>query len=195
MTLRWRSGQILLVVALAACTADAPSDSAASTSPPSPQEASQPSVAAEPPSPEEEAAAAATEAFTEMLRVTDAASREPALRDWEPEIRRFAADPAAFLAVQSVRDLATLGLRQEGDSVVDVEVTAVDLESPEGPTVRLTGCYDSQSARIVDVQTGEIVPPGTPPHYVWNLSVVQYIAEPEEPWLVTVLEPRTDQPC
>ncbi|WP_245852541.1 hypothetical protein [Blastococcus aggregatus] len=94
-----------------------------------------------------------------------------------------------------MRDYATLGLRQEGDSAVDLRVTGVDLASPEGPTVRITGCYDSQSAQTVNVETGEVVPPGTPPRYVWDITVVQFVAEPETPWLVATLEPLTDQPC
>lgn len=147
------------------------------------------------PTPEEEAAEAATAAFEEMLRVTDAASRNPGARNWEPEVREYSADPAAFLAVQSVRDLSALGLRQEGSSRVDVEVSAVDLEAPEGPTVKLTGCYDSQSTQIIEVRSGDVVPPGTPARFVWDITVLQYVGEPGQPWLVSTLEPRTDQPC
>lgn len=150
---------------------------------------------APPPTAEELAGEAATTAFTEFLRVTDAASQEPGLRDWEPEIRQYAGDPAAYLAVQAVRDYAVLGLRQVGDSQVDVEVMSVDLAAPEGPTVAITGCYDSQSAQVVKADTGEVVPPGTPPRYVWDIAVIQYLSEPGEPWLVSTLDPRTDQPC
>ena len=70
-------------------------------------------MTSEAPTPEEEAAEAAAQAFEGLLRISDAASREPNARDWEPEIRQFAADPAALLTVQAVRDYATLGLRQE----------------------------------------------------------------------------------
>jgi hypothetical protein len=100
-----------------------------------------------------------------------------------------------LLTVQSVRDYATLGLRQEGTSAVDLEVTGVDLGSPEGPTVRIAGCYDSESAQTVEVETGEAVPPGTPRRYVWDITVVQFVAEAGEPWLVAELEPRTAEPC
>ena len=148
-----------------------------------------------PPTPEEVAAHAATATFEEMLRVTDAASRDPGIRDWEPEIRQYAADPAAYLAVQAVRDYAVLGLRQAGDSEVDVDVTNVDLVAPEGPTVAIRGCYDSQSAQVLKVDTGEVIPSGTPPRYVWDIKVIQYRSEPGEPWLVSMLEPLTDQPC
>ncbi|SNR79307.1 hypothetical protein SAMN06272737_1261 [Blastococcus mobilis] len=130
-----------------------------------------------------------------MLRVTDAAKKAPAAKDWEPEIRRYAGDPAAFLAVTSVRDYATLGLRQEGDTAVELDVTAVELEASEGPTVRITGCYDAASTRVVKVETGEVVPPGTPPRYVWDITVTQYEAEPNSPWLVSVLDPLTTRPC
>ncbi|WP_233498859.1 hypothetical protein [Blastococcus sp. TF02A-26] len=152
-------------------------------------------MASSAPTPEDEAAEAATAVVTEMLRVTDAAKRDPGARDWEPEIRRYAGDPAALLAVTAVRDYATIGLRQEGDTVVDLEVTTVDLASPEGPTVRITGCYDSQSTRVLNVETGEVVPPGTPPRYVWDITVTRYEAEPGSPWLVNQLDPLTDQPC
>jgi hypothetical protein len=130
-----------------------------------------------------------------MLRVTDAAKKDPGARNWEPEIRRFAGDPAALLAVTAVRDYATIGLRQEGDTAVDLEVASVDLASPEGPTVKITGCYDSQSRRVAKVETGEVVPPGTPPRYVWDITVTRYEAEPGSPWLVSQLDPLTDRPC
>ena len=113
----------------------------------------------------------------------------------KPEIRQFAADPAALLTIQAVRDYATLGLRQEGDSAVDLQVVGVDLTAPAAPTVRMTGCYDSQSAQTIDAGTGEVVPPGTPPRYVWDITVVRFVAEPGQPWLVTTLEPLTDRPC
>lgn len=145
--------------------------------------------------PEQVAGEAATTAFTELLGVTDAASQDPGSRDWEPAVRQYAADPAAYLSIQSIRDLATLGLRQEGNSRVDLEVAAVELEAPEGPTVRLSGCYDSQSTKIVNFDTGEVVPPGTPPRFVWDITVIQYVDEPGKPWLVSRLNPRTDQPC
>jgi hypothetical protein len=146
-------------------------------------------VASNAPTPEEEAAEAATAVVNEMLRVTDAAKKNPGARDWEPEIRRFAGDPAALLAVTAVRDYATIGLRQEGDTAVDLEVTTVDLASAEGPIVRITGCYDAQSTRVVKVETGEVVPPGTPPRYVWDITVTRYEAEPGFPWLVNQLDP------
>jgi hypothetical protein len=148
-----------------------------------------------PPTAEELAEEAARTAFTGMLRVTNAARQDPGARDWEPEIRQYAGDPAAYVAVQSVREYATLGLHQIGNSSVDVETASVDLAAPEGPTVGLTGCYDSQSSQVARVDSGEVVPPGTPPRFVWDITVTQYEAESGEPWLVSVLEPRTDRPC
>jgi hypothetical protein len=192
-TRRWVSGVLLLGVLLsvAGCSDEETSSGSASSKAAS----TSPASATPSPTAEELAEEAATTAFTELLRVTDAASRDPGARDWEPEIRRYAADPAAFLSIQSIRDMATLGLRQEGDSSVDVEVAAVDLEAPEGPTVRLAGCYDSQGAQIVNVATGEVVPPGTPPRYVWAITIIQYVEEPGEPWLVSTLDPLPDQAC
>ncbi|WP_409333053.1 hypothetical protein [Trujillonella humicola] len=152
-------------------------------------------MASSAPTPEDEAAEAATAVVSEMLRVTDAAKKDPGARDWEPEIRRFAGDPAALLAVTAVRDYATIGLRQEGDTAVALQVTGIDLAAPEGPTVTITGCYDSQSTRLVRVATGEVVPPGTPPRYVWDITVTRYETEPGSPWLVNELEPLTDRPC
>ncbi len=147
------------------------------------------------PTPEAIATEAALAAFRDAVRVTDLASKDPAVRDWEPEIRRHLGDPAAFLAAQTVRDYAALGLRQEGDSAVTTVVDGVDLAAPEGPTVRITGCFDSQSTRLIAVETGQPVPPSTPPRYVWNVEVAHFAAQAGEPWLVTVLEPSTDRPC
>jgi hypothetical protein len=198
MTSRGRVTGVLLsaLLPLTGCMAEGetPQSSPSSEAPPS-RTATTPSETSSAPTLEEEAAEAATQAFEGLLRVSDAASREPSARDWEPDIRRYAADPAALLTVQSVRDYATLGLRQEGDSAVDLQVQDIDLTAPAGPTVQIAGCYDSQSAPTKNVETGEVVPPGTPQRYVWDVTVVQYVAEPGEPWLVTTLEPLTDQPC
>ena len=195
---RWAAPALLALLPLAGCTAgDAgPEGSAqsATTSSTSRTSTSAPATS-NAPTPEDEAATDATVVVNEMLRVTDAAKKDPGARDWEPEIRRFSGDPAALLAVTAVRDYATLGLRQEGDTAVDLEVTDVDLTAPEGPTVRITGCYDSESTRVVRAETGEVVPPGTPPRYVWDITVTRYEAEPGSPWLVNELDPLTDRPC
>lgn len=145
--------------------------------------------------PEQLAGEAATTAFTELLRVSNAAREDPPSRDWEPEIRRYAADPAAYAAVQSVRSYATLGLKQVGDSKVGLQVTSVNLNAPGGPTVVLMGCYDSRSSRVVHADSGEPVPPGTPPRYVWDVTVIRYESQPGQPWLVRTLQPRTDRTC
>jgi hypothetical protein len=188
---RWASGVLALAALLPVAGCSAEHDPAPQATPTT----TRPAVTSEAPTPEEDAAEAATQAFEGLLRISDAASQEPNARDWEPEIRQFAADPAALLTVQAVRDYATLGLRQEGDSAVDLQVVGVDLTAPAAPTVRMTGCYDSQSAPTIDVGTGEVVPPGTPPRYFWDITVVRFVAEPGQPWLVTTLEPLTDRPC
>ena len=195
---RWTAGVLLALLSLAGCTegevspeGSSPGTTTASAS----QSSTTPSPPSSAPTPEDQAAEAATAVVSEMLRVTDAAKKDPGARDWESEIRRYAGDPAALLAVTAVRDYATIGLRQEGDTAVDLEVTTVDLASPEGPTVKITGCYDSQSTRVVKAETGEVVPPGTPPRYVWDIIVTRYEAEPGSPWLVNQLDPLTDRPC
>jgi hypothetical protein len=194
---RWTAVVLLALLSLAGCTEGeaSPEGSSPSATLSASPTSTTPPAASNAPTPEEEAGEAATAVAREMLRVTDAAKKDPGGRDWEPEIRRFAGDPAALLAVTAVRDYATIGLRQEGDTAVDLEVTTVDLASPEGPTVRITGCYDSQSTRVVKVETGEVVPPGTPPRYVWDITVTRYEAEPGSPWLVNQLDPLTDRPC
>ena len=195
---RWVIGALLALLPLASCTAGeaSPDGSApsATTSTSSRTSTTAPPTSSAP-TPEEEAATAATVVVNEMLHVTDAAKKDPGARDWEPEIRRFSGDPAALLAVTAVRDYAALGLRQDGDTAVGLEVTDVDLTAPEGPTVRITGCYDSKSTRVVRVETGEVVPPGTPGRYVWDITVTRYEAEPGSPWLVNELDPLTDRPC
>src|SRR5436305_1619109 len=101
MTMRRRAGGVLVMalLVLAGCAdEESPPGESSPTAP-------TPTLSSEAPSPEELAAQDAMTVFQEMLRVTDAASQAPGSRDWEPEIRRHAGDPAALLAVQSVRDL------------------------------------------------------------------------------------------
>jgi hypothetical protein len=201
---RWTTVVLLALLALlallsvAGCTEGEASPQGASPSATTSSASRTPTAApatSNAPTPEEAAAEAATAVVNEMLRVTDAAKKDPGARDWEPEIRRFSGDPAALLAVTAVRDYATIGLRQEGDTAVELKVTEVDLTAREGPTVRITGCYDSQSTRVVKVETGEVVPPGTPPRYGWDITVTRYEAERGSPWLVNQLDPLTDRPC
>lgn len=138
---------------------------------------------------------AATTAFINFLNVTDQASEAPTARDWEPDIRRAAADPAAAQSVKSVRDLAGLGLRQVGASVVQLRVDSVQSDSPSGPTVLFDGCYDATKSHIENVETGRVVPTGTLPHYVLSITVTEYQNVAGKPWLVRVLEPHTDRSC
>jgi hypothetical protein len=196
-TRRWTVGVLLSLLTLAGCSASeaSPDSSLSTTTSSSPRTPSPSPLTSDAPTAEEKAAEAATTVVNEMLRVTDAAKQDPGVRDWEPEIRRFSGDPAALLAVTAVRDYATIGLRQEGDTVVELVVTDVNLAAPEGPTVTITGCYDSQSTRVVRVETGEVVPAGTPPRFVWDITVTRYVAEPGSPWLVNRLDPLTDRPC
>lgn len=197
-TRRWTARILLVLLALSGCAdGDASPDSSRSATTSSSSSSRTPSVpvTSSAPTAEDEASKTATTVVNEMLRVTDAAKKDPGARDWEPEIRRFSGDPAALLAVTAVRDYATIGLRQEGDTAVELEVADVDLAAPDGPTVSITGCYDSQSTRVVRVETGEVVPPGTPSRYVWDITVTRYEAEPGSPWLVNQLDPLTDRPC
>lgn len=188
MTGRGASGVLLVALLVAGCEGQKSPPAQASLTPTTPM--TSPS-----PTPEAEAAEAATTVVTELLRVTDAAKKNPGVRDWEPDIRRFAGDPAAFLAAKSVRDYATLGLRQEGDTAVALHVSSVNLVAPQGATVRITGCYNSESTRVTKVESGEVVPPGTPPRYVWDITVTRYQTVAGSPWLVNVLQPLTDRPC
>lgn len=148
------------------------------------------------PDPEELGAEAAVGAVASLVQVLDAALQDPAGRDWEPEIRLVAGDPYASTAVDGIRTYATGGIRQVGDSVLEPELTTVDLEAQAGPTVEVVACYDNSGSDIVRVDNGEsILRPDDPQRFVWNLTVIQYSAIPGEPWLVTVLEPHPDQPC
>lgn len=142
-------------------------------------------------SPEE----AATAAFNKFLTVTDQASEAPTVQDWAAAIRRVAADPAATASIQSVRDLAASGVRQSGTSQVALTIQSVQMNNPSGPTVSLSGCFDSASAHLVQDATGQVVPSGTPSHYVWAITVTQFSNEPGTPWLVRTLDPHVDESC
>ena len=190
---RWLRSAALItaLVTLASCGGDKPTT-------PTPTGTSETTTATTtpPPSPEELAGEAAMTTLTELVRVEDMADQDPAGRDWEPDIRQYAGDPYAAVSVQSVREYATYGIHQIGDSTVEAEVTAVDLTAPGGPTVLLTACFDGSQSDVVRVDTGEsILPPGEPTRFVWNVTVVQSELKPEAPWLVTVKETHPDQPC
>jgi len=182
-----RGALIVALMTLFACSpqADVPEPTATSETT---------ATTTQPPTPEELAGEAALEALADMVAVQDAARRDPAGRDWEPEIRQVAGDPFASVAVASIRRYATGGIKQVGDSAVTAEVTDVDLTAVGGPTVLLKACFDNSASDVVRVDNGEsILSPDEPTRFVWNLTVTQPTSG--EPWLVTVLEPHPEQPC
>ena len=80
------------------------------------------------------------DAFAELLR----RHRD---RLWAVALRTLGDREEAADALQDALLSAHRGAdRFRGDSAVTTEVDSVDLAVPEGPTVRITGCFDSQTS-------------------------------------------------
>lgn len=182
----------VIVVAMTACS----TREASPEPPPDPPPTSTSAPTTPAPTPEEAAAEAALTVFDEFVRVGEASSQAPASRNWESEIRDYSTDPAAAKWVQDVSDLVEYGIKQIGTSTVEPQVTGVDLAAPAGPTVSIKACYDRTQSELVFAQTGIPITPTDAPaeldRYWWAVTVIQM---PDQPWLVSVVDPQIDSPC
>ncbi len=177
----------LLAAASAACSGaepppPAPPPTTTSAAPTSP-----------PPTPEEVAAEAALATFQAAFELDDRIAQAPGSRDWEPQIREYSTGEAATAGVQNVADYRELGIRQQGVSSVESEVTGVDLAASP-PTVSIRACFDHTSLELVYAQTGAPIPqdPNELPRWVILGTVIQ---APTGQWLVSLIEPQTEQAC
>lgn len=186
------------LLGLAACT-DAEGTAQPTEGPrtTTPAPTTQPSTSP-PPTPDEEAAAAALSVVESYWQVSQSADQAPAARDWEPELRQYADEAATAVKLGSIQFALEGGIRQEGEYVIDPEVTGVDLAADPQPTVTVMACFDSTGAQNVYADTGEptgLDPTPAIPRWELQVTVLQYPEQEGSPWLVHDFEPLTETPC
>lgn len=146
-----------------------------------------------PPTPEEVAAEAALATYEAAFELDERINQAPGSRDWEPQIREYSTGEAATGAVQGLADLRELGIRQQGASLIEPEVTEVDLAASP-PTVSIRACFDHTASELVYAQSGLPIPqdPDQLPRWWIQVTVIQV---PMGQWLVGLVEPQTEQAC
>ncbi len=194
MTRRRLSPIAAIAALLLAATTTACSGAGAETpDPPRPSTSSTAPSTSPPPTPEEVAAEAALAVYEAAFELDDRIAQAPGSSEWGPQIREYSTGEAATKAVEAVDLYRELGIRQEGPASIDPEVTAVDLAASP-PTVAIRACYDDTTSDLVYAQTGVPIPqdPNELPRWWIQVTVIQV---PTGQWLVSSIEPQTEQAC
>lgn len=188
---RWRPAIAAIGAAMIAAGAACSSPEAAPE--PRPHPTTAPPSTPPPPTPEEVAAEAALAVYEAAFELDDRIAQAPGSGDWGPQIREYSTGEAATKAVEAVDLYRELGIRQEGPASIEPEVTAVDLAASP-PTVAIRACYDDTTSDLVYAQTGVPIPqdPNELPRWWIQVTVIQV---PTGQWLVSSIEPQTEQAC
>ena len=136
-------------------------------------------------------AKAALAALDGYIQVTNAASADPAAKDWTADVRKYTADPEATQFLESLASMAAARVRQVvPPTYEDPTVTAVD-----GNRVSIVACVDRSQQDVVDENGAHALQPAEVPRKLWTATVYEYEAQ-YGGWLVSETAPaKPVQPC
>jgi hypothetical protein len=140
---------------------------------------------------QQDQAKAALAALDGYIQVTNAASADPAAKDWTGDIRKYTADPEATQFLESLASMATARVRQiVPPTYEDPTVTAVG-----GNRVSIVACVDRSQQDVVDENGDHALQPAEVPRKLWTATVYEYEAQ-YGGWLVSETAPaKPVQPC
>ena len=140
---------------------------------------------------QQDQAKAALAALDSYIQVTNAASADPAAKDWTTDVRKYTADPEATQFLESLASMSTARVRQvEPPTYEDPTVTAVD-----GNRVSIVACVDRSQQDVVDENGDHALQPAEVPRKLWTATVYEYEAQ-YGGWLVSETAPaKPVQPC
>lgn len=139
---------------------------------------------------QQEQAKAALAALDGYIQVTNAASADPAAKDWTADVRKYAADPAATQFMESIASFVAAGAHQVSPPIYEnATVTSV-----VGNKVSIEACVDRAEQSIVDLSGAPALQPPASPRSLWSANVYQY--DSPNGWLVSeTLPTKPPQPC
>jgi hypothetical protein len=118
---------------------------------------------------QQDQARAALTALDGYIRVINAASADPAAKDWTADVRTYTADPAADQFLASLASLVAAGVHQanpptyENPSVVSVV----------GNKVTIRACIDQTAQSLVDKAGASVLEPVENPRVLWDANVYE----------------------
>jgi hypothetical protein len=111
------------------------------------------------------------------MTLFDQSLAAPSAKNWEPSIRKYVADPAAFQQLDLVKTFKKNGLREVGNTNYSGTVTKV---TPGNVDLRV--CVDVSRSNVIDKSGRSVVGPG-PRRFYRNYSVGRYPNQPGR-WLL-----------
>ncbi len=174
---------------------DSPSSSEPQSSPAAPPSSAAPVTAVSTPTttadpwpadltPEQQdQARAALAALDGYIQVTNAASADPAAKDWTADVRKYTADPAATQFLESLRSFVAAGVHQANPP----NYQSPTVVSILGNKVAIEACVDRSGQSIVDADGQSALDPVPDPRSRWTAYV--YLYDPPNGWLVSETVP------
>lgn len=182
--LRAKAMSVLAVAAvtalLAGCAGEGSGEPASPVAAPSPASTS----TSPPPSPIEQAV---LDAYRSHWSVVNAAYADPGGRDWQPEVTKFTAAPAAILIFDDLYRMREENSVHRGA----IKSTAPRVVSVASGTATVTDCIDITDLQVL--QNGQ--PLQFTPDQLRRYRVDSVVAVFDGRWLVKEVTPRRDVPC
>ena len=140
---------------------------------------------------QQDQAKAALAALDGYIQITNAASADPAAKDWTADVRKFTADPEASQFLESLASMASATVRQ----VVPPTYEHPTVAAVDGNRVSIVACVDRSLQDIVDQNGDHALQPAEVPRKLWTATVYEYEAQ-YGGWLVSETAPaKPVQPC
>ena len=139
---------------------------------------------------QQDQAKAALAALDGYIQVTNAASADPAAKDWTADVRKYTADPAATQFLESVASFVAAGVHQVSPPIYE----SPTVTSVVGNKVSVQACVDRTGQSIVDSEGAPALQPPAVPRSLWAANIYQY--DSPNGWLVSeTLPTKPQQPC
>jgi len=137
----------------------------------------------------------ALDVYRQAWRTIDAAYAAPASRDWEPEIRRYMADPRALQVLNAINGLVEDHVHTTGQTEISANVISVE-GTGNGAKVTIEACVDSTGGDLLDATGNSVlVPQEVGPRIKQYANVFRY-SDSDGGWLLGEnTAPQPYQPC
>lgn len=137
----------------------------------------------------------ALDVYMQAWKTIDAAYAEPASRDWEPEVRRYMADPRALQVLNAIDGLVQDQVHTTGQTKISAAVTSIE-GTGSGAKVTIAACVDSTGGDLLDASGHSVlVPLQSGPRTKQYANVFRY-ADSDGGWLLSqITVPQPYQPC
>ena len=126
------------------------------------------------------AAIASLGAVRGYIQIEAEANAKPGAKDWTIEVRRYTADPAAYLALRGIASLASAKVH----ATTPPSYQALTVKSADAHRVTITACVDRTKADLVDASGKSVITPPAHPRSIEEFTASLFSAK-DGGWLVS----------